>query len=175
MESVHLNDFITRYNTSLIKDYENIPPEVETDNIEYKRYLLDFTRSKLEKRTSQMLNRLVEGYEKDGKCNCSYLLGINDNGKVWGLDKKMLRDSMNNLKKIIRNCNNNAKIDYYVIKKIKHNKYIAQVNIIADEPIFFIRSFRVVNIIDNGKMFLLALYVSHQVLVDTGAPKKTSE
>ena len=136
-----MNDFITRYNTSLIKDYNNIPPEIETDKVEYKRYLLDFTRSKLEKRTSQMMSRLTEGYDKDGTSNCSYLLGINDNGAVWGLDKKTLRTSMYNLKKIIRNCNNNAKIDYYVIKKIKHNKYIAQINIIADEPVFLYNIF----------------------------------
>ena len=129
-----MNEFKTRYNTSLIKEYDKLPPEIETDNIEYKRYLLDFNRSKLNRRTSQMMNRLCEGYEKDGTSNCQYLLGINDNGMVWGLDKKTLRESMKNLKKIISNCNNNAKIDYYVVKKIKHNKYIVQINIIADEP-----------------------------------------
>ena len=136
-----MNEYIARYNSSIIKDYSNLPPEIETNNIEYKRYLSNFTRSKLERRTSQMLNRLVEGYEIEGKSNCSYILGVNDNGKIWGLDKKTLKESMSNLKKIINNCNNNARIDYCVLKKIKHNKYIAQINIIADNPVFLYNIF----------------------------------
>ena len=125
------------YDTSLIKNYNNIPPEIETgSNIEYKRYLKDITKSRLEKRTSQMLNRLSEGYEIDGISNCTYLLGINDNGSVYGLDKKTTRESIRNLKRIVNNCNNNARIVNYVIKKVKYHNYIVEVHIKADDPIF---------------------------------------
>ena len=38
---------------------------------------------------------------------------------------------------MVANCNNNAKIDSCVTKKIKHNKYIVQVNITADDMEFY--------------------------------------
>ena len=96
-----MNDYIRHYKESLIKNYMNLPPENETDKVEYKRFLTNFNKSKINRRTSQMMNRLAEGYEEDGRSNCIYLLGINDNGAVFGLDKKYVKESMKNIKNFI--------------------------------------------------------------------------
>ena len=74
------------------------PPEKEEGNKEYKRYLKCKKNSEkefIEKRASQMLYRLIEG-----KGNAVYLLGVDDNGKIYSLDNKVIEETINYLKLI---------------------------------------------------------------------------
>ena len=65
--------------------------------VEYKRY---FNNKKLEKYTTQLLFRLNEGYGKS-----IYLIGINDNGSIYGLNDKELEININFMKKMVKNIN----------------------------------------------------------------------
>ena len=130
------------FNNLLINPY-NLPKEIEDNSfIEYKRYIIDINNKILEKRTTQMLKRLYEGYAMNEKMMCIYLLGINDDGSIYGLDKKNRNKSIKNLKKMINNCN--AFIDSYYVRKIK-GQYIIQVNIRSNinpqEFIYYILGF----------------------------------
>ena len=108
------------------KPFPNQPPEVENGNKEYKRYFsfryfnkclkatdcLETKRKKkrknnnkiseqrvkniLNQRASQMLYRIHEGYGK-----ALYLFGVEDNGKVYGLDEDQLKDTLYYLEKIV--------------------------------------------------------------------------
>lgn len=110
------------------KPFPNQPPEVENGNKEYKRYFsfryfnkclknnksdcMETKRKKkrrnnnkiseqrvkniLNQRASQMLYRIHEG---DGKA--LYLFGVEDNGKVYGLDEDQLKDTLYYLEKIV--------------------------------------------------------------------------
>ena len=78
------------------------PPEKEYGNKEYKRFLIKHPRNNennfVEKRSTQMLYRLIEG---NGKA--LYLFGIEDNGEVIGMTKKELDNTIIYLKKITKN------------------------------------------------------------------------
>ena len=74
------------------------PPEKEEGNKEYKRYLKCKTIYKkefIEKRASQMLYRLIEG-----EGNAIYMLGVDDDGKIYSLDEKIIDETIQNLKLI---------------------------------------------------------------------------
>lgn len=74
------------------------PPEKEEGNKEYKRYLkckTNYKKEFIEKRASQMLYRLIEG-----EGNAIYMLGVDDDGKIYSLDKKIIDETIKNLKLI---------------------------------------------------------------------------
>lgn len=74
------------------------PPEKEEGNKEYKRYLkckTNYKKEFIEKRASQMLYRLIEG-----EGNAIYMLGVDDDGKIYSLDKKIIDETIQNLKLI---------------------------------------------------------------------------
>tara|TARA_B110000908_G_scaffold53834_1_gene65606 strand:- start:1704 stop:2090 length:387 start_codon:yes stop_codon:yes gene_type:complete len=109
-----------------------LPSESEEDSyIEYKRQLLNISNIRLEKRISQMLKRLYEGYIINDKMMCIYLLGINDDGSIHGLDKKDRKKTLKNLRKMVDGCG--ATIHSYHIRKLKGYGYILQVNITSDK------------------------------------------
>lgn len=80
------------------------PPEMNEGNREYKRYLIQNDKNKLDKRATQMLFRLIEG---EGKA--LYLLGIEDNGDVRGLTKEELVLTLNNIKSIAKSIDADIK------------------------------------------------------------------
>ena len=69
---------------------ENKEQENGEGNIEYKYKLVKITRLKINKLTTQMLYRLIQG---NGKAE--YYLGIIDNGKVIGLSEGELYTTIN--------------------------------------------------------------------------------
>ena len=74
------------------------PPEKEEGNKEYKRYLkckTNYQKEFIEKRASQMLYRLIEG-----EGSAIYMLGVDDDGKIYSLDKKIIDETIKNLKLI---------------------------------------------------------------------------
>jgi GTPase len=118
------------FNNLLIDPY-TLPKESEEDScVEYKRQLINISNMVLEKRISQMLKRLYDGYIINDKMMCTYLLGVNDDGSIYGLDKKDRKKTLKNLKKMVSGCN--ATIHSYHIRKIKGCGYILQVNITSD-------------------------------------------
>ena len=82
------------------------PPEKEEGNKEYKRYLLcknpspKIQKDFIAKRASQMLYRLVEGRGK-----AVYMLGVNDNGSIYSLDKKLIEETIKYIKLIAKEIN----------------------------------------------------------------------
>ena len=108
------------------------PPEKEYGNKEYKRMFSarghnNSIEKLVIKRASQLLFRLIEG---EGKA--IYLLGIEDNGDVIGLNKYELETTLNFMKKIVEEAKGKIKI----IRIYKGGKgYVCSVRIILDEKI----------------------------------------
>lgn len=82
-------------------------PEIEEGNIEYKRTLANVDNDKLENLTSQTKWRLQEG-----NGIAYYIIGINDDGSIYGLTKKDINLSIKTLSNI---CD---KINAKIIDKI---------------------------------------------------------
>lgn len=60
------------------------PPEQSNGHIEYKRTLMDCTKSKIINYATQMRWRISENTKNQ---SATYYIGINDNGSVYGLSK----------------------------------------------------------------------------------------
>lgn len=82
------------------KNFPQQQPEQYYGNREYKRNILCKNNATIQKRATQMLFRLLEG---NGKA--LYLLGIDDDGKIIGLNKTDLFNSI----KIIKNISKEIK------------------------------------------------------------------
>lgn len=109
--------------TEIIFKNDTMPkqkPERYYGNTEYKRFLI-LKGSHIQKiniikkKASQMLFRLLEG---EGKA--LYILGIDDNGEIYGLNDKELEITLNNFKKIVNEIE--AKIKIIRIYKGYNNK-----------------------------------------------------
>jgi GTPase len=77
---------------------ENLPPEVEIGNVEYKEKLINQSASRLEHLTSQMKWRLDEGGGE-----ALYEIGVSDNGRLIGISLQEMDMSLNTLNLIARN------------------------------------------------------------------------
>jgi GTPase len=98
--------------------------EPSEGNIEYKRNLEKFTRVKFEKYSTQLKYRIIEG---NGKA--IYIIGINDNGNVYGISKETISYTINLVNYISSN------IDSYInyILKCKYlNKQFLIFSIVAN-------------------------------------------
>jgi len=84
-----------------------LPPEVESGNREYKRFLINLEEDRLQELVSQMKWRLSEG-----NGIAYYYIGINDDGSVFGLNKLQVNTSMKNFRQIIEHAN-------VIIEKVK--------------------------------------------------------
>ena len=71
---------------------------------------------------------------------CTYLLGVNDDGTIYGLDKKNRHKSMKNIRKMVSGSGIDAYIDSIHVRKLKDPRgYIIQVNICSPfEPEEFV-------------------------------------
>jgi GTPase len=85
--------------------FDNLEQEKDDGNIEYKRELLNLDEDKINKRSTQMKYRIIEGSGE-----AFYFIGVRDNGKICGLNIDEYTESVNNLKLIAN------KIDCNVIK-----------------------------------------------------------
>jgi elongation factor 1-alpha len=94
----------------------DLPQEIESGNIEYKRILTDKSLEKIENRVSQMKWRLAEG-----NGIAYYLIGIDDDGSVYGITKKELNYSKKILNIMAKRCD--AKISIVKELEIDRNKY----------------------------------------------------
>ena len=118
------------------KIFPKQPPEKEEGNKEYKR-ILKYNRKKnyndfIQNRSSQMLYRLIEG---NGKA--IYLIGLDDNGQVYGMTKKELVMSIILILKISNNINARLKkIRIYIGGK----GYILSIRIYLPKTILIART-----------------------------------
>ena len=99
------------------------PPEKEEGNKEYKRYLKCKEKSEnefIEKRASQMLYRLIEG---EGKA--IYLVGVDDNGKIYSLDNKLIDETIRYLEIIARKIDAAIK----VVRIYKNNVFTVRIKL----------------------------------------------
>lgn len=97
------------------KEFPNQPPEKYYGNKEYKRFIDCHSENInyfINKRASQMLFRLIEG---DG--NAIYILGINDNGIIYSLNKYYIEKTLKYIKIIANQIN----ADIKVIRIYKNN------------------------------------------------------
>jgi elongation factor 1-alpha len=92
------------------KIFPNQKPEKYYGNREYKRILLNNNNNNIQKKASQMLFRIMEG---NGKA--LYILGIDDNGTIVGLNRKELSNSIKLIKLISSEIN--SKIEKIYIYK----------------------------------------------------------
>lgn len=77
-----------------------LPPEVEEGNIEYKRKLVNPSPNRFEHLVTQMKWRLNEGGGE-----AIYRLGVDDDGRISGLDTKELAYSLNTLQRMAKRLN----------------------------------------------------------------------
>lgn len=75
--------------------FEQLPPEIEEGNIEYKLHLSNPSADRFDHLVSQMKWRLAEGFGE-----AIYDIGVSDNGSLVGLDETDLRDSLATLKRM---------------------------------------------------------------------------
>lgn len=103
--------------------------EIEKDegNIEYKLKLINLDTETLNKRSTQMLYRVNEGYGE-----AIYYIGVLDNGSVVGINNDEYNESIKNLKIIASNINctistivennvNELKYGVFLIRKFDNN------------------------------------------------------
>lgn len=93
-----------------------LSPEIEEGNIEYKRYLLNLSLARKEELATQMKWRLGEG-----NGTAFYYLGVEDDGSIYQLTKEQSKESIENIKIIIKKIN--AKLESIKIKKQSKKKY----------------------------------------------------
>jgi GTPase len=93
-----------------------IEPEKESGNIEYKRVLKNLSKNRYEELLSQLKWRVNEG-----NGIAYYLIGVEDDGKIFDLSNDEIKESINNLKKL--SFDSNCKIDKVLKIKINKQKY----------------------------------------------------
>tara|TARA_Y100000816_G_C26097702_1_gene581207 strand:+ start:1599 stop:2201 length:603 start_codon:yes stop_codon:yes gene_type:complete len=106
LSKYNLNNTSTSY---FSKKIPNQPEEKYYGNREYKRFLIfndkhENNNIKLNKRSTQLLFRLNEG---DGKA--LYIIGLEDNGIVYGIQENILIKSIENIIKMTKIINVNIK------------------------------------------------------------------
>ncbi|THD28573.1 GTP-binding protein 2 [Fasciola hepatica] len=79
---------------------QQLPPELEEGNIEYKRKLVNPSPNRFEHLVTQMKWRLNEGGGE-----AIYRLGVDDDGRISGLEPKELAYSLNTLQRMAKRLN----------------------------------------------------------------------
>jgi GTPase len=123
---------------------DKLDKELDYGNIEYKRELINLDEETLNKRITQMKYRIYEGSGE-----AFYLIGVNDDGTVTGLNEKEYNESITNLEKISKS------IDCYIIKISEYNKnnnYVGEFLIRENDNIDVINiKIGVAGNVDSGK------------------------
>ncbi|KAI6213207.1 hypothetical protein M3Y94_00123400 [Aphelenchoides besseyi] len=107
-----------------LDDEPRLQPEVEVGNVEYKSRLLKISASRLEHLTTQLKWRLHEGSGQ-----CYYLLGVEDDGTMSGLN----RDDMNETLSCVKQMAENAGATMIVVdeRTVRGNRSVVQVSVRA--------------------------------------------
>tara|TARA_B100000676_G_C17765265_1_gene673751 strand:+ start:96 stop:476 length:381 start_codon:yes stop_codon:yes gene_type:complete len=111
------------------------PPEKEEGNKEYKRYLLWDSQKKsgseidfINRRASQMLYRLLEG---NGKA--VYLIGVDDNGKIYSLNESILNETIRYVKIISKKIGARVRVIRIYKNKVCSVRIILNQEILEDK------------------------------------------
>lgn len=133
-----MNLFVTEFINPIHKNIQLPcqPKETEIGNKEYKRRIMfDKNISKMiEKRRTQMLYRLYEGYG-----TAYYFIGVEDNGEPQGITVQELSTTFQNLKKISDGLQNTKWNSVEIYKGLHKNTYtaIVKIEIMDDTDITF--------------------------------------
>lgn len=100
-----------------------LPREIEEGNREYKRYLCGLTKFRFEGLLTQMKWRLREG---DGIAY--YYIGVDDDGSIYNLNRRQLKETINNMKSLIKKCNSKMKLELKTIQKQKYYLFTIKEN-----------------------------------------------
>ncbi len=130
-------------------EHHKLQPEPDkSGNIEYKLRLDKKDMIKKDNMISQMLWRLNEGRNKDGRYEAHYILGIKDDGNFSDITEIELNKSLGILKGIAKKANakiimdktyvfyGNKVIIHAIIKKDHRNRNIPEINIMIMGPNF---------------------------------------
>jgi len=82
-------------------DNMSFAPENDSGYIEYKRELINKSDDKLKKLATQMYYRITEGVALNKK-SAIYIVGVDDNGTIYGLNENSLYESVISIDKM---CN----------------------------------------------------------------------
>jgi GTPase len=113
---------------NLLEKPDKFIKENEEGNIEYKLRLDLKDELHLKKLTSQLLWRLNEGLNLSSKEIAIYIIGVYDNGKLGGLSKDVIDDSVNILKNILNKINASIHEEKYLVIN-NSNIYIGLIKI----------------------------------------------
>jgi len=133
-----MNLFVTEFINPIHKNIQlpSQPKETEIGNKEYKRRIMfDKNISKMiEKRRTQMLYRLYEGYG-----TAYYFIGVEDNGEPQGITVQEMSTTFQNLKKISDGLQNTKWHSVEIYKGLHKNTYtaIVKIEIMDDTDITF--------------------------------------
>ena len=107
-------------NLNKLLDDCSLDPEREDDHIEYKRHLLDIDERKFKGLASQLKHRLINGGNE-----CTYEIGVDDDGTICGITDDQTQESLKNLEKLAKF--NNAQITSTFSKEISTDLIYTQV------------------------------------------------
>ena len=133
-----MNLFVTEFINPIHKNIQLPcqPKETEIGNKEYKRRIMfDKNISKMiEKRRTQMLYRLYEGYG-----TAYYFIGVEDNGEPQGITVQEMSTTFQNLKKISDGLQNTKWHSVEIYKGLHKNTStaIVKIEIMDDTDITF--------------------------------------
>lgn len=105
-----------------IPDENKFPPENDEGIFEYKLRLDLKDPFRLLKMESQMLYRLMEGYDFYECYKCHYVLGVYDNGTIGSLSEAELDNTYEIFSSVVSSCG--AKITEYIKSNINNKWFI---------------------------------------------------
>lgn len=108
---------------SKLELHQNLDPESDDGNIEYKIQILDLDNIRFHRLATQMKWRVSEG-----KGHCYYYVGFTDEGVARGISHVCMKKSMDNLAKISNYLRYTHEIMYY--KKGTSGGFCAKVFIV---------------------------------------------
>lgn len=78
---------------------DQLPPEREDDNVEYKRHLLEMNEKRFQRLASQLKHRISNGCGE-----CIYEIGVEDDGLISGITREQTDISIQNLTELAEYC-----------------------------------------------------------------------
>jgi elongation factor 1-alpha len=140
-----------------------LPPENETGSIEYKLFLcienddgyVPLSDDKLEHTTTQMQRRLIQGSGE-----CTYYIGVADNGNVTGVSLDCLELSLNALRTVTKKLNVNIVKSVTLLARKDH--WYARVFIREGTSKYIDVKIAISGSVDSGKSTLLGVLHSGQ-------------
>ena len=130
-----------------------LKPEIEEGNIEYKRKITKPTTERLNQLITQMKWRLNEG---NGEA--IYYIGVEDNGSISGISNNDLKESIKNIKIMIKNIDGKLiKLEKKIINRQQFYKIIIHKKFMYENKIKY--NFIFMGSSQSGKSTLISYFI----------------